>query len=54
MSFLKPSSRKESHQHCQESEGECQYSDTESGQKLLAIYDEVLSILGKIINNPTP
>ena len=33
---------------------ECKYLDSESGQKLLAIYDEVLSILVKIINNPTP
>lgn len=33
---------------------ECQYLDSERGQKLLAIYDEVLSILVKIINNPTP
>jgi four helix bundle protein len=33
---------------------ECKYLDSESGQKLSAIYDEVLSILVKIINNPTP
>ncbi|MGK7877015.1 MAG: four helix bundle protein [Xenococcaceae cyanobacterium] len=33
---------------------ECQYLSSESGQKILAIYDEVLSILVKIINNPKP
>lgn len=32
---------------------ECQYLDSETGQKLSSIYDEVLSILVKIINNPT-
>lgn len=32
---------------------ECQYLDSETGQKLLSTYDEVLSILVKIINNPT-
>ncbi|MBR8829453.1 MAG: four helix bundle protein [Gomphosphaeria aponina SAG 52.96 = DSM 107014] len=32
----------------------CQYLDSETGQKILAIYDEVLSILVKIINNPNP
>ncbi len=32
---------------------ECQYLDLETGQKLSSTYDEVLSILVKIINNPT-
>jgi four helix bundle protein len=32
---------------------ECQYLSSETGQKLLSTYDEVLSILVKIINNPT-
>ena len=32
---------------------ECQYLDSETGQKLLLTYDQVLSILVKIINNPT-
>ena len=33
---------------------ECQYLDSETGQKLSAIYDEILSIFVKLINNPSP
>ena len=32
----------------------CQYLDVETGQKLSKIYDEIISILVKVINNPHP
>jgi hypothetical protein len=33
---------------------ECEYLDSEMGQELSNIYDEILVILVKIINNPEP
>ncbi len=32
----------------------CQYLDIETGQKLSKSYDEIISILVKVINNPDP
>ena len=32
----------------------CNYLDTETGQQLSSIYDEILAILVKVINNPEP
>ncbi|NET27810.1 four helix bundle protein [Okeania sp. SIO1I7] len=32
----------------------CQYLDVETGQKLSTTYDEIISILVKVINNPHP
>ncbi|EAZ91909.1 hypothetical protein CY0110_29579 [Crocosphaera chwakensis CCY0110] len=33
---------------------ECKYLEPEIGQKLFNIYDEIIAILVKIINNPEP
>ena len=33
---------------------ECKYLSPETGQELFNIYDEILAILVKIINNPEP
>ena len=33
---------------------ECEYLDSETGKELSNIYDEILAILVKIINNPQP
>ncbi len=33
---------------------ECKYLDSETGKELSSIYDEILAILVKIINNPSP
>ena len=33
---------------------ECEYLDPETGKELSNIYDEILAILVKIINNPEP
>lgn len=32
----------------------CQYLDVETGEKLSTIYDEIIRILVKVINNPHP